>query len=247
MIYDLSGKTALVSGGAHGIGRAIIERLHAEGALVVIADIDEVAGNELAGSLGSRASFVCLDVTDEGEWQSAVSHADRFGGKLDLLVNNAGIAGKTIVSWETPLEEWNKVIGIDLTGTFLGCKAALPGMVAREYGRIVNIASVAGKIGNQNAVAYSSAKAGVIGLTKSIAKDVMTKGILVNAIAPAAIETAILDQVSPAHRDYIVGRVPMGRIGRVEEVAALTAWLCSDEVSFSNGATYDISGGLAHY
>ncbi|MCC6704540.1 MAG: SDR family oxidoreductase [Thermomicrobiales bacterium] len=246
-MYNLTGRTALVSGGARGIGRAIIERLLAEGAKAVIGDIDAPAGEALASELGPNASFIGLDVTSESDWAAAVAHAESFGGQLDILVNNAGIAGKTIVSWETPLEEWHRVIGIDLTGTFLGCKAALPGMVEREYGRIVNIASVAGKIGNQNAVSYSSAKSGVIGLTKSIAKDVMTKGVLINCIAPAAIETEISKQVSPAHWDYIVGRVPMGRAGRVEEVAALTAWLCSDEVSFSNGATYDISGGLAHY
>jgi 3-oxoacyl-[acyl-carrier protein] reductase len=245
--YDLSGKTALVSGGARGIGRAIVERLIAEGAKTVIGDIDEAAGRSLAGELGTNASFTYLDVTLESSWQSAVAHAVEFGGQLDILVNNAGIAGQTIVSWETSLEEWHKVIGIDLTGTFLGCKTALPGMVERGYGRIVNIASVAGKVGNQNAVAYSSAKSGVIGMTKAIAKDVMTKGVLINCVAPAAIETEIFNQVAPTHREYIVGRVPMGRIGRVEEVAALTVWLCSDEVSFSNGATYDISGGLAQY
>ena len=246
-MYNLTGKTALVSGGARGIGRAIVERLIAEGAHAIIGDLDATAGQALAGELGPRASFVFLDVTSESDWREAVKHAEAFGGRLDILVNNAGIAGQTIVSWETPLEEWNRVIGIDLTGTFLGCKAALPGMVEREYGRIVNIASVAGKVGNANAVAYSSAKSAVIGLTKSIAKDVMTKGVLINCIAPAAIETDIARQVSEAHWNYIVGRVPMGRVGRVEEVAALTAWLCSDEVSFSNGATYDISGGLAQY
>jgi len=245
--YDLSGKTALVSGGARGIGRAIIERLVAEGAQAVIGDIDRAAGEQLAAELGPRASFAHLDVTSEASWNEAVSHAESIGGRLDILVNNAGIAGRTVVSWETTLDEWHQIIGIDLTGTFLGCKAALPGMVERGYGRIVNIASVAGKVGNQNAVAYTSAKAGVIGLTKAIAKDVMTKGVLINCVAPAAIETAIFDQVSPTHREYIVGRVPMGRIGKVEEVAALTVWLCSDEVSFSNGATYDISGGLAQY
>jgi 3-oxoacyl-[acyl-carrier protein] reductase len=152
-----------------------------------------------------------------------------------------------VVSWETTLDDWNQVIGIDLTGVFLGCRAVLPGMVERGYGRIVNMASVAGKVGNPNAIAYTSAKAGVIGMTKAIAKDVMTKGVLVNCIAPAAIETDILSGIAPAHKEYVINRVPMGRAGRVEEVAALTVWLCSDEVSFSNGATYDISGGLAHY
>jgi 3-oxoacyl-[acyl-carrier protein] reductase len=176
-----------------------------------------------------------------------VEAAEAFGGKVDILVNNAGITGRTVVSWETTLDDWNQVIGVDLTGVFLGCRAVLPGMVERGYGRIVNMASVAGKVGNPNAIAYTSAKAGVIGMTKAIAKDVMTKGVLVNAIAPAAIETEILEGISAEHKAYVINRIPMGRVGTVEEVAALTAWLCSDEMSFSNGATFDISGGLAQY
>jgi len=245
--YHLEGKTAIVSGGANGLGRAIAERLVAEGARVVIGDIDRRAGEALAETLGERARFASLDVTSETDWQTVVDAAIAFGGRVDILVNNAGVTGRTVVSWETTLDDWNQVIGVDLTGVFLGCRPVLPGMVERGYGRIVNMASVAGKVGNPNAIAYSSAKAGVIGMTKAIAKDVMTRGVLVNAIAPAAIETDILKGISPQHRDYVTNRIPMGRLGQAEEVAALTVWLCSDEVSFSNGATYDISGGLAQY
>ena len=246
----LQGQVAIVTGASRGIGAAAAMQLAQAGAGVILVARDELLAEKQARFIreqGGQAEVVPADVSDPESIEPIIEVAlDQFR-RIDILVNNAGIAGETIVSWETSLEEWHRVIGIDLTGTFLGCKAALPGMVSSGYGRIVNIASVAGKVGNQNAVAYSSAKAGVIGLTKAIAKDVMTKGVLINAVAPAAIETAIFDQVSPSHRDYIVGRVPMGRIGRVEEVAALTAWLCSDEVSFSNGATYDISGGLAQY
>jgi 3-oxoacyl-[acyl-carrier protein] reductase len=247
VVYHLDGKTAIVSGGANGIGKAIVERLVAEGARVVIGDIDRQKGEALVATVGKSAIFAPLDVTSESSWQETVDAATDFGGKIDILVNNAGITGRTVVSWETTLDDWNQVIGIDLTGVFLGCRAVLPGMVERGYGRIVNMASVAGKVGNPNAIAYTSAKAGVIGMTKAIAKDVMTRGVLVNAIAPAAIETDILSGISPAHKEYVINRVPMGRAGRVEEVAALTVWLCSDEVSFSNGATYDLSGGLAQY
>lgn len=247
MSYHLEGKTAIVTGGAKGIGRAVVERLAKEGAQVVIGDIDADAGAALAAEIGDRARFSRLDVTSEAEWTDTVQAANAFGGKVDILVNNAGITGRTVVSWETTLDDWNQVIGIDLTGVFLGCRAVLPGMVERGYGRIVNMASVAGKVGNPNAVAYTAAKAGVIGLTKAIAKDVMTKGVLVNAIAPAAIETEILEGISPEHKAYVINRVPMGRAGTVEEVAALTVWLCSDEMSFSNGATFDISGGLAQF
>jgi 3-oxoacyl-[acyl-carrier protein] reductase len=245
--YHLEGRTAIVSGGARGIGRAIVERLVNEGASVVIGDIDRDAGEALAAQLGEHAAFAPLDVTSESSWAGTVEAAEAFGGKVDILVNNAGITGRTVVSWETTLDDWNQVIGVDLTGVFLGCRAVLPGMVERGYGRIVNMASVAGKVGNPNAIAYTSAKAGVIGMTKAIAKDVMTKGVLVNAIAPAAIETEILEGISAEHKAYVINRIPMGRVGTVEEVAALTAWLCSDEMSFSNGATFDISGGLAQY
>jgi 3-oxoacyl-[acyl-carrier protein] reductase len=168
-------------------------------------------------------------------------------GKVDILVNNAGIAGRSAPAWELSVDEWRDVINIDLTGVFLGCRAVLPEMIERGYGRIVNIASIAGKEGNPNAVPYSAAKAGVIGLTKSVAKEVATKGVIVNAITPAVIETEILKQVSQEHIAYMTSRIPMGRVGQPSEVAALAAFLCSDEVTFSTGAVFDLSGGRATY
>jgi 3-oxoacyl-[acyl-carrier protein] reductase len=241
------GKTAIVTGGARGIGRAIVERLAADGAKVLIGDIDQKAGDEVVAAIGANVSAYALDVTSEDSWKGAVEAGIAFGGKVDILVNNAGIAGRSAPSWELSLAEWSQMIAIDLTGVFLGCKSVLPGMIEREYGRIVNIASIAGKEGNPNAAHYSAAKAGVIGLTKSVAKEVATKGVLVNGITPAVIETEILQQVGPEHVKYMTARIPMGRTGKPEEVAALAAWLSSDEVSFSTGAIFDISGGRATY
>jgi 3-oxoacyl-[acyl-carrier protein] reductase len=241
------GKTAIVTGGARGIGRAIVERLAADGAKVLIGDIDQKAGDEVVAAIGANVSAYALDVTSEDSWKGAVEAGIAFGGKVDILVNNAGIAGRSAPSWELSLAEWSQMIAIDLTGVFLGCKSVLPGMIEREYGRIVNIASIAGKEGNPNAAHYSAAKAGVIGLTKSVAKEVATKGVLVNGITPAVIETEILQQVGPEHVKYMTARIPMGRTGKPDEVAALAAWLSSDEVSFSTGAIFDISGGRATY
>ena len=241
------GKTAIVTGGARGIGRAIVERLADDGAKVLIGDIDKKAGDALAAELGASTTAYALDVTSEESWKSAVEAAVAFGGKVDILVNNAGIAGRSAPSWEFPLAEWQQMLDIDLTGVFLGCKSVIPGMIDRGYGRIVNIASIAGKEGNPNAAHYSAAKAGVIGFTKSVAKEVATKGILVNAITPAVIETEILQQVGPEHVKYMTARIPMSRTGKPEEVAALVAWLSSDEVTFSTGAVFDISGGRATY
>jgi NAD(P)-dependent dehydrogenase (short-subunit alcohol dehydrogenase family) len=241
------GKTAIVTGGARGIGKAIVERLASEGASVVIGDIDPKAGAELAAALGPKVTNFPLDVTSEESWKGCVAAGEKLGGKVDIIVNNAGIAGRSAPTWEISLEEWTQLMHIDLTGVFLGCKTALPGMISRGYGRIVNIASIAGKEGNPNAVPYSAAKSGVLGLTKAVAKEVATKGVLVNAITPAVIETEILKQVSEEHVKYMTSKIPMGRVGQVQEVAALAAWLCSDEVSFSTGATFDISGGRATY
>ena len=241
------GKTAIVTGGARGIGRAIVERLADEGDAALIGDIDKKAGDALAAELGASTTAYALDVTSEESWKSAVEAAVAFGGKVDILVNNAGIAGRSAPSWEFPLAEWQQMLDIDLTGVFLGCKSVIPGMIDRGYGRIVNIASIAGKEGNPNAAHYSAAKAGVIGFTKSVAKEVATKGILVNAITPAVIETEILQQVGPEHVKYMTARIPMSRTGKPEEVAALVAWLSSDEVTFSTGAVFDISGGRATY
>jgi 2-dehydro-3-deoxy-L-rhamnonate dehydrogenase (NAD+) len=241
------GQTAIVTGGARGIGAAIARRLADEGAAVMIADIDENAAAEAVQAIGGQTVAQPLDVTDVSSWERVVGAATDAWGKIDALVNNAGIAGRSAPAWELDLAEWQQVIDIDLTGVFLGCRAVIPVMVAAGAGRIVNIASIAGKEGNPNAVPYSAAKAGVIGLTKAIAKEVATKGVLVNAVAPAVIETPILEQVSEEHIRYMTSRIPMGRVGKPEEVAALVAFLCSRDLTFSTGAVYDISGGRATY
>ncbi len=241
------GKTGIVTGAARGIGEAIVRRLTAEGAQMMIADIDEAAARTKATDIGDRAVAHRLDVTDPASWEAAVERARAEWGRLDILVNNAGIAGRSAPATELSVDEWRQVIELDLTGVFLGCRAALPTMTEAGYGRIVNIASIAGKEGNPNAVPYSAAKAGVIGLTKAIAKEVATKGVLVNSVAPAVVETPILAQVSDEHIAYMTSRIPMGRVGQPHEVAALVAFLCSDDLSFSTGAVYDISGGRATY
>jgi NAD(P)-dependent dehydrogenase (short-subunit alcohol dehydrogenase family) len=241
------GRGAIVTGAARGIGQAIANRLAGEGARVLIADLDEAAGNAAAAELGESAAAFPLDVTSEASWEAAVLTATNLFGSVDILVNNAGIAGRSAPAWELSADEWQQVINVDLTGVFLGCRAVLPGMAERGYGRIVNIASIAGKEGNPNAVPYSAAKAGVLGLTKAMAKEVATMGVIINAITPAVIQTDILKQVSQEHIDYMTSRIPMGRVGQPHEVAALAAFLCSDEVTFSTGATFDLSGGRATY
>jgi NAD(P)-dependent dehydrogenase (short-subunit alcohol dehydrogenase family) len=241
------GRGAIVTGAARGIGQAIANRLAGEGARVLIGDLDETAGNAAAAELGESAAAFPLDVTSEASWEAAVLTATNLFGSVDILVNNAGIAGRSAPAWELSMDEWQQVINVDLTGVFLGCRAVLPGMTERGYGRIVNIASIAGKEGNPNAVPYSAAKAGVLGLTKAMAKEVATMGVIINAITPAVIQTDILKQVSQEHIDYMTSRIPMGRVGQPHEVAALAAFLCSDEVTFSTGATFDLSGGRATY
>ena len=234
-------RVAIVTGGARGIGHAVVSRLVNDGVRVAIADIDEGAARTAADAFGDRALGIRLDVTSPEGWAAVV---DQVAATWEPV---SGIAGRSAVMWELPVEEWNSVIAIDLTGVFLGCRAVLPGMIARGYGRIVNIASIAGKEGNPNAVPYSAAKAGVIGMTKAIAKEVATKGVIVNAVTPAVIATEILKQVSDEHIAYMTSRIPMGRVGQPEEVAALVRFLCSDEVTFSTGAVFDISGGRATY
>jgi 3-oxoacyl-[acyl-carrier protein] reductase len=241
------GKSALVTGAARGIGAAIATRLAHEGANVAIADIDINRAAETATAIGEHAVPVQLDVTSPASWETAWATIQNKWGGLDILVNNAGIAGRSAPAWELSVEEWQQVIDIDLTGVFLGCRTVLPGMIERGYGRIVNIASIAGKEGNPNAVPYSAAKSGVIGLTKAVAKEVATKGVIVNAITPAVIATEILEQVSEEHIRYMTSRIPMGRVGQPEEVAALACFLASDEVTFSTGAIFDLSGGRATY
>lgn len=241
------GKVAIVTGGARGIGLAIATRLAAGGARVALADVDGRASHEAAEAINGETIGLQLDVTDPLQWEDGIRRLNDTWGPISILVNNAGIAGQNATTWELSIEEWNRVIDIDLTGVFIGCKSVVPSMLKAGYGRIVNVASIAGKEGNPNAAPYSAAKAGVIGLTKSLAKEVATLGILVNAVTPAVIATEILQQLTQEHIDYMTSRIPMGRVGQPEEVAELVSFLASDRVSFSTGAVFDISGGRATY
>jgi NAD(P)-dependent dehydrogenase (short-subunit alcohol dehydrogenase family) len=238
---------ALVTGAAKGIGYAIARRLVDDGMSVIVADIDEAGARSAATALGDMAHPMHLDVTLWDAWDAVVSDVQEEHGAITVLVNCAGIAGRSAPCWELSPDEWNQVIAIDLTGTWFGCRAVLPAMIQAGYGRIVNIASIAGKEGNPNASPYSAAKSGVLGLTKSIAKEVATKGVLVNAVTPAVIATEILQQMTDEHVAYMTSRIPMGRVGQPEEVAALVSFLSSRELSFSTGAVFDISGGRATY
>jgi 3-oxoacyl-[acyl-carrier protein] reductase len=240
-------KTALVTGAARGIGLAIASRLAADGARVALLDLDAAATEAAARTLGGDAIAIAADVTRTDQVDGAVRRVVERWGRLDVLVNNAGITGRSFPIWELTDDDWRRVIDVDLTAVFLCCRAAVKVMLAQGAGRIVNIASIAGKEGNPTLVPYSSAKAGVIGLTKALAKEVATRGIAVNAIAPAVIGTELLKQMEQSTVDLLVSKIPMGRVGRPEEVAALVAWLVSDECSFSTGAVYDLSGGRATY
>jgi 2-dehydro-3-deoxy-L-rhamnonate dehydrogenase (NAD+) len=240
-------RTALVTGAARGIGLAIAERLIADGTRVAIVDIDGAAATDAATRLGPNALAVIADVTRTADVERAVAGPIERWGRLDIVVNNAGITGRSFPIWELSDQDWEHVIACDLTSVFLVCRAAVKRMLAAGGGRIINIASVAGKDGNPTLVPYSTAKAGVIGLTKALAKEVATRNIYVNAVAPAMIETELLKQMEPATVDLLRSKIPMGRLGRPAEVAALVAWLASDECSFSTGAVYDLSGGRATY
>ena len=229
---DFTGRTALVTGGVQGIGAAIAKRLQASGAKVRIWDLD-----------GSPK----VDVTDPHAVDAATQQALKDLGKIDVLVNNAGIAGENKPTVDYPIEEWERVLRVNLTSQFLCCRAVAPQMVKARYGRIVNIASIAGKEGNPNAVAYSASKAGVISLTKSLGKELAQTGVLVNCVTPAAAKTAIFDQMTESHIQYMLAKIPMNRFVNVDEIAALVCWLASEDCSFSTGAVFDISGGRATY
>ena len=246
---DLAGKFAAVTGGAQGIGRAIVERFLDSGAAVAIWDRDLALATKTASELGKRGRVeaVAVDVTDYADVERGRDATLKLFGRIDILVNNAGIAGLNTTTWDYPVEEWRRVMSINLDGPFYCCKAVAPGMVAQNYGRIVNMASVAGKEGNPNAPAYSASKAGVIALTKSLAKETAGKDISVNCITPAAARTAIFDQMTQQHIDFMLSKIPRARFVLVEEIAALAAFCASAECSFTTGAAFDISGGRATY
>jgi 2-dehydro-3-deoxy-L-rhamnonate dehydrogenase (NAD+) len=242
---DLAGRSAIVTGGARGIGLAITERFIGSGAKVAIWDVDGKAAEDAAKLLHQTA--VQVDVTDEASVNAALQKSEAAIGPIDILVTSAGITGPNLTIADYPVEEWRRVLEVDLTGPFLCSKAVVSGMTARNYGRIVHIASVAGKEGNPNAGPYSAAKAGVIALTKSLGKELAKTGVRVNCITPAAIKTGMFSQMTEEHIGYMLSKIPMGRFGLVEEIAALVAWLASEECSFSTGAVFDLSGGRATY
>ena len=246
---DLEGKRAAVTGAAQGIGRAVAERLLASGAAVALWDRDatllDSTGKDLATQ--GRVETVEMDVTDAASVEAATAATNAALGGIDILIANAGISGLNAPTWDYPVEEWQRVLAIDLTGVFLCCRAVVPGMIAQGYGRIVNVASIAGKEGNPNAPAYSAAKGGVIALTKSLGKELAGHDIAVNCVTPAAARTAIFDQMTQEQIDYMLSKIPRGRFVQVEEVAALIAWLASADCSFTTGGVFDISGGRATY
>lgn len=252
-VIELSGQNAVVTGAAQGLGLAIATRLVQSGANVCLWDLNQgtldQAISDLEPLLSTGQSLVSAvgNVGEASSVTSALAETKSKLGPVDIVVNNAGISGPNVPSWEYPVDDWLSVIQVNLTGTFLVSRAVIPGMIERDYGRIVNIASVAGKEGNPNAPAYSSSKAGIIGLTKTLGKELANTGITVNCVTPAAVRTAIFDQMTQEHVDFMLSKIPMGRFGQPEEIAALVAWLCSPECSFSTGATFDISGGRATY
>ena len=230
---DFKGRTAIVTGGLQGIGAAIAKRLEAFGAKIVIWDV--------------AAKTDAVDVSDAKAVERATAKALAELGKIDVLINNAGVAGLNAPTTEYPVEEWERVLRINLSSQFLCCREVAPHMVKRKYGRIVNIASIAGKEGNPNAVAYSASKAGVIALTKSLGKELAQSGVLVNCVTPAAAKTALFDQMNEEHINYMLSKIPMKRFVTVTEIASLVCWLASEDCSFSTGAVFDISGGRATY
>ena len=241
---NLKNKVAVVTGGAQGFGLAIAKRFLVSGAQVVIWDIDEKI---LLSVEEKNITKIIVDVTSFQKIEEATKETLSLFGKIDILVNNAGIAGPSYTTWKYPIEEWQKIIDIDLSGVFYCCKSIVPVMKKNNYGRIINIASIAGKEGNPNAMPYSAAKAGVIALTKSLGKELANNNIAVNCITPAAAKTRIFDQISQEHIDYMLSKIPRNRFVKVDELASMVAWMASEENSFTTGAVFDLSGGRATY
>jgi 3-oxoacyl-[acyl-carrier protein] reductase len=244
---DFNGRAAVITGGAAGIGFAIAQRLVASGGRVSVWDRDAAALDKAKARLTTGIDTRVVDVADAASVDAAAQAAASALGRIDALVCSAGITGPNTTTWEYPVDAWRQVMAVNVDGVFLCNRAVVPVMLKQEYGRIVNIASVAGKEGNPNASAYSTSKAAVIGLTKSLAKELAKTGIRVNCVTPAAVKTAIFDQMSQQHIDFMLSKIPMGRFGQVEEIAALVAWLCTEDCSFSTGAVFDVSGGRATY
>ena len=242
---DLKDKVAVVTGGAQGFGLAIVEKFLASDAKVIIWDKDKEMMSSL--NLGDNVHTVEVDVTNFDSVTKATEQSLKIHNSIDILVNNAGIAGPSFKTWEYPIDEWQKVIDIDLSGVFYCCKSVVPHMIQKNYGKIVNIASIAGKEGNPNAMPYSAAKAGVIALTKSLGKELADKNIAINCVTPAAAKTRIFDQISQEHIDYMLSKIPRNRFVKVEELASLVAWMSSDENSYTTAGVFDLSGGRATY
>jgi 3-oxoacyl-[acyl-carrier protein] reductase len=244
---DLRGRHAVVTGGASGLGYAIAQRLAISGAKVAIWDVDTRRLNEAKVTFSGAALWVAADICDPASVQTAIETTEGEFSAIDIFVNNAGITGPNAATWDYPLEDWDKVLRVNLTGTFICSKLIVPRMHEQNYGRIVNIASVAGKEGNPNACAYSASKAAVIALTKSLAKELASTGVRVNCVTPAAVHTPIFAQMTEAHIGFMLSKIPLGRFGEASEIASLVAWLCSEECSFSTGAAFDVSGGRSTY
>lgn len=244
---DLNGRHAVITGGAAGIGLAVAQRLIASGATVTLWDLNADALAAATRALGPKADGVPVNVAEHASVAEAARRTAQQHGAIDVLVNSAGITGPNTKVWDYPVDAWAQVMQVNLNGLFHCCREVVPVMRQRDYGRIVNLASVAGKEGNPNASAYSASKAAVIALTKSLGKELADTGIRVNCVTPAAVKTAIFDQMSPEHIQFMLSKIPMGRFGTVEEIAAMVAWLCTEECSFSTGATFDLSGGRATY
>jgi len=244
---DFNGRHAVVTGGATGLGLAIAQRLIQSGGGVTLWDRDATGANRAAAALGPRASAVTVDVSQQESVRAAVQATLRIAPRVDALVNSAGVTGPNVKLWDYPVDEWRRVMEVNLNGLFLCCREWAPHLRANNYGRIVNIASVAGKDGNPNASAYSASKAAVIALTKSLGKELADTGVRVNCVTPAAVKTAIFEQMTPEHIAFMLSKIPMGRFGTPEEVAAMVGWLCTEECSFSTGAVFDLSGGRSTY